>query len=117
MARTVVIARRVLPGGTTLIAEALVPLNVTTASLIIDRTTWATGTINFGFQLSLDNGATWVDWGRAGAESGVVTNKNGVAIESAITIILPESSNSSRRIRGDLVVVGSPLVEVSVDLS
>jgi hypothetical protein len=120
MARTVVVDMQTLPVGHTTFPTFSIGGAVSKGLIAIDRTQWidATSTLSFNFELSQDNGATWLPGGGGTAVGGTVLDKNGVvAVETSITVSLPGAGSGNRKIRGYFDVTGIVTIAASVEFT
>lgn len=117
----VVISMRTLNPGQHTFSSAPIPVGATLLTLSIDRTQWTDPStqIDFGIEVSQDNGVTWASWGRATASGGAGLERDGVTpvTESNFSVTLLNPQNSQRQVRGDVIIVGSPTVAVNLRLA
>lgn len=76
------ISKPVPSGEKTQLGAVTVPLDAVTANLSLDST-WHTDPSSvavWGFEVSLDGGATWSHWGTATRNGGPATTDNGVLV-------------------------------------
>lgn len=117
MASVVVLPRNTYSGSRNF-GPVNVPNGLTYVELSLDRSLWTDSAtaVDFGLELSQDNGQTWAPWGRATAVGGVILAKDGVTVlaKSSFYVSLPNPDNTQRKLRGDVTITGSVNTVVTV---
>lgn len=111
MATVTVIPLGAYGPGTITLGPAAVPLNPTQMILTVQTDLMLDPATSFDLrlQLSLDNGGTYADWGGATRNGGpVLIGKDGLPLTTASFVVsLPDPTNTQRKIKGTLTIVGT----------
>lgn len=119
MATIILLSNRTLPAGTQTYGPASIPVGLTSATLVIDRTNLTSPTlaINWSFELSQDNGQTWLPWGAAGTIGGVLKDDQNKTITiSSFTIALPGPAQAGWQGRGSVTCNESCITSVTATI-
>lgn len=120
MAASVVPLTGTLLAGKTSFGPLTPPSGLSSVQVAIDRAGLAllTQPINWQIDLSLDAGATWLQWGGAGTVAGQLLDLTlAVITESSFTMNFPKPTDANTRVRGSVTTLEPLTTSVTVRMT